>query len=162
MSFYQGHWSSTKMSFKFFSFASTMLALLVAGGDANALDDFRCKILAVHAPDEGKADSIVHGLRKTWIGTEFSVSRKTGVMVGALRNNYWNEPQLIDRGSAKANSFKAVTTLRPNEGLGSGSAIHVLVIDEFLESPEKTFTFLDGSDVYFGVCRHDVVQIQLR
>jgi hypothetical protein len=142
--------------------AGAMLVMSVASGSAHALDDYRCKIQAVHAPDEGKADSIVHGLRKTWIGTEFSVSRKTGAMVGALRNNYWHEPQVIDRGSAKANSFKAVTTLRPNEGRGPGSAVHVLVINEHLETPEKTFTFLDGGEVYFGVCKHDVVQTRLR
>jgi hypothetical protein len=142
--------------------ASLALAMLLPAHDAHALDDYRCKIQAVHAPDERKGDSIVHGLRKTWIGSEFSVSRKTGAMVGALRNNYWNEPDVIDRGSAKANSFKAVTTLRPNEGVGPGSAVHVLVVDEFVESPEKPFTFLNGSEVYFGVCKHDVVQTQPR
>lgn len=137
--------------------SALILALATVSSNAHVLADYRCKIQAVHAPDEGKSDSIVHGLRKTWIGTEFSVSRKTGAMIGALRNNYWNEPQIIDRGSANANSFKAVTTLRPNEGLGPGSAVYVLVIDEHLETPEKTFTFLSGSEVYFGVCKHDIL-----
>ena len=96
-------------------------------------------------------------MKFTWIGKEFSVCRKTGVMVGTLRNNHWNEPQVIDRGSPKENSFKAVTTLYPKEGLGPGSAVYVLVIDEFVETPVKPFTFMDGSEVYFGSCKHDVV-----
>lgn len=142
--------------------AVLMLVLAAASSSAQALPDYRCKIQAVHAADEGKPDSLVHGLRKTWIGTEFSVSRKTGAMTGALRNNYWNEPQVIDRGSINVNSFKAVTTLRPNEGLGPGSAVHVLVINEHLETTEKTFTFMNESEVYFGVYRHDILKASLR
>lgn len=83
-------------------------------------------------------------------------------MVGALRNNHWNEPQVIDRGSPKANSFKAVTTLQPNKEVGPSSVVYVLVIDAFVEAPVKPFTFMDGSEVYFGSCKHDVVELQLR
>jgi len=130
-------------------------ALSLSAGTVHALDDYRCKIETVHSANGEGPDSLVHSVRKYWIGTEFSVSRKTGAMTGPMRNNYWNDPQLIDRGSAE-NSFKAVTILRTNEGLGPGSAVYVLVIQEHHEKPEKPFTFFDGDEVFFGTCHHEV------
>jgi hypothetical protein len=74
-------------------------------------------------------------------------------MAGAIKNTFITPPQVIDLGSSE-NSFKVVTTLRKEQGLGEGSNVHVLVVDEYAKTATKPFTFLDNSDVYFGTCVH--------
>lgn len=128
-------------------------ALIFATTDAAAHADYRCKVERIHtAQGEGPA-SLVHGERKTWIGKEFSVSRRTGAMSGPLRNNYATEPTVIDPGS-KENSFKAISILRPNE-IGPGSAVYTLVINEYVDGSKKPFAFMSSDVVYFGTCWHD-------
>jgi hypothetical protein len=128
-------------------------ALIFATTAAAAHADYRCKVERIHtAQGEGPA-SLVHGERKAWIGKEFSVNRRTGAMSGPLRNNYATEPTVIDPGSQE-NSFKAISTLRPNE-LGPGSAVYALVINEYVDGSKKPFAFMSSDVVYFGTCWHD-------
>ena len=75
-------------------------------------------------------------------------------MSGALKNNYITKPEIIDPGS-KDNSFKSIATLRKEQGVGGGSAVFTLVINEYLETSTKPFVFLSNDVVYFGNCRHD-------
>jgi hypothetical protein len=116
--------------------------------------DYRCKVERLYnAAGEGK-DSIVHQQRKTWIGKEFSVARLTGTMSGALKNNYLTRPVIVDSGSAN-NSFKVVATLTKEQSIGGGSAVFTLIVNEYVDTPQKPFVFLSNDDVYFGQCRHD-------
>ena len=68
-------------------------------------------------------------------------------------NAYATRPQVIDRGS-KDNAFKAVTTMRVNQGVGIGSSVFTLVINEYVESSKKPFVFLSGDVAYFGNCTY--------
>lgn len=74
-------------------------------------------------------------------------------MAGALKNSHVTRPVVVDRGS-KDNSFKAVTTMRVEQGLGQGSSVYALVVNEYVEPKEKPFVFLSGDTVYFGTCGH--------
>ncbi|MNP71044.1 hypothetical protein D3C76_1673700 [compost metagenome] len=72
-------------------------------------------------------------------------------MIGVLKNSYMTKPVVIDRGS-KDNSFKAVTTMRRDQGVGAGSTVCTLVVKEYAESPQKPFAFMADDTVYFGSC----------
>jgi hypothetical protein len=131
---------------------SLLGALASATTLAVALPDYRCSIERVHgvAPD---TDPVIIQERKLKIGREFNVERTTGMMVGVLKNSFATRPQVIDKGS-KDNAFKAVTTMRLDQGAGSGSAVYTLVINEYRESAKKPFVFLSGDIVYFSNCTH--------
>lgn len=51
-------------------------------------------------------------------------------MAGALKNSYVTAPQVIDYGSTE-NSYKAVATMRKDQGAGVGSSIYALTINEY-------------------------------
>lgn len=119
---------------------------------ALAQPDYRCTVERVHgvAPD---SDPVLVQERKQRVGKEFTVERSTGTMVGALKNSFATRPQVIDRGSSD-NAFKAVTTMRLEQGAGRGSSVYTLVINEYADSARKPFVFLSGDIVYFGICSH--------
>ncbi len=133
-----------------------LLALVVAAtvttSLAHAGTDYRCTVERVYDAD-GDKSPLIDGQRKLYIGKEFTVDRRSGVMVGALKNSYVTEPVVIDRGS-EDNSFKAVTTMRRDQGVGAGSTIYALVVKEYVEKPQKPFVFLTDDTVYFGSCVH--------
>lgn len=89
--------------------------------------------------------------QELYVGKEFSVDRRTGTMVGALKNAYVTKPVVIDFGS-DTNSFKVVTTMKKDQGAGAGSNVYVLIVKEFASSRQKPFTFLDNTDLFFGTC----------
>jgi hypothetical protein len=119
---------------------------------ALAQADYRCTIQRVYGAVDD-ADPVLVQERKMRIGKEFTVDRNTGAMAGALKNAFATKPQIVDRGS-KDNAFKAVTTMRIDQGAGGGSAIYALVINEYFEAERKPFTFMSGDMVYFGTCTH--------
>ena len=119
---------------------------------AIAGDDFRCTIERVAQSHEEPSHS-VKLLLENYIGKQFTIERRTGLMAGALKNSYITSPQVIDYGS-KGNSYKVVTTLKPGEGLGPGSNLYALVVDEFVEEAKKPFVFLENERVFFGTCEH--------
>jgi hypothetical protein len=133
---------------------SSALALLltVAATPADAQPDYRCVVERVHGvqPD---SDPVLARERKHYLGREFTVDRTTGTMIGALKNSYATRPQVIDRGS-KDNSFKVVTTMRVDQGVGAGSSVYTLVVNEYVESAKKPFVFLSNDVVYYGTCTH--------
>ncbi|WP_156905426.1 hypothetical protein [Chitinibacter tainanensis] len=132
---------------------SVLLAIFVGvNSHAFALSDYRCVIERVHGADPD-ADPVLSFARKITLGKEFTVDRNTGIMAGALKNAYQTRPVVIDQGS-KENGFKAVTTMRAEQGIGRSSAIYTLQINEHAESPTKPFVFLTNDIVYFGRCTH--------
>jgi hypothetical protein len=125
---------------------------LLGSAHAMAGDDYRCTIERV-AHSHANAASQLEFLKKTYVGRQFTVERRTGLMAGALKNSFVTSPQVVDVGS-KDNSFKVVTTLRLDQGAGRGSNVYALVVDEFVEGPSKPFVFLENEVVYFGNCEH--------
>jgi len=70
-----------------------------------------------------------------------------------LKNSYMTKPEVIDFGS-EGNSFKVVTTLRREQGVGRGSNAYLLVVNEYAQGPTKPFLFVENDEVYFGTCVH--------
>ena len=128
------------------------LLLFIASFSAQADSDYQCTIERVSTA-EAVPNQTLQFNETSYIGKQFSVERKTGYMVGALKNSYATKPQVIDYGS-KENSFKAVTVMRIEEGAGKGSTIYALTINEFSKSPKKPFVFLNNDVVFFGTCEH--------
>ncbi|MFQ2720510.1 hypothetical protein ACK3YS_16395 [Aeromonas caviae] len=132
---------------QFFSLALTTAATV---SFAHAGTDYRCTVERIFDAD-GDNSQQINGQRKLYIGKEFTVDRSSGVMMGALKNSYMTKPVVVDRGS-KDNSFKAVTTMRSDQGVGAGSTVSTLVVKEYAESPQKPFAFMSNDTVYFGHC----------
>ncbi|WP_417455793.1 hypothetical protein [Kordiimonas sp.] len=122
--------------------------VLLSGTPVAAVDDYLCEIMGtgrVVASGQFEETNIL----KMYVGRKFSVDRKTGMMSGALKNNYHSMPRLVDRGS-KDNSFKVMTV----DVFENTTNVYVLNIGEFEEGPNKPFIFYENSSVYYGRCRH--------
>ena len=119
---------------------------------AQVLRDYRCKIERM-ATAEAPPNATLEFWSKAYLGREFTVDRRTGVMAGALKNSYMTKPEVIDFGS-EGNSFKVVTTLRREQGVGRGSNAYLLVVNEYAQGPTKPFLFVENDEVYFGTCVH--------
>jgi predicted small secreted protein len=119
---------------------------------AIAGDDYICTIerLSLAQGDSGK---VYENYSNIYIGKKFTIERYTGLMAGTLKNSYITKPQVIDYGSSE-NSYKVVTTMKLNEGLGSGSNINALTVNEYEEDSKKSFVYLMNDWVYFGHCVH--------
>ncbi|OAI15816.1 hypothetical protein A1507_13410 [Methylomonas koyamae] len=126
--------------------------LVLISGNAIGGNDYRCTIerLSLAGGDSG----VVYDLyKKNYVGEQFTVERASGVMAGLLKNSYVTKPQVIDMGS-KENSFKAVTTMRKEQGAGAGSNVYALTVLEHEEGEKKPFVFLSNEMVFFGHCEH--------
>ena len=128
------------------------LASLVWTTSALAGEDYRCKIERIESA-QGENSATLQFERKNHLGKDFSVDRRTGITAGALKNAGATNPVVIDRGSSE-NAFRAVTTMRIDQGAGAGSLAILLVINEFEDTDRKPFVFVDGTTVYFGGCVH--------
>ncbi|WP_426206339.1 hypothetical protein [Pseudomonas sp. TWP3-1] len=128
--------------------AWTAVALLALAGATNAwaAEDFRCTIESTVAAKEKPINAF-------FIGKQFTVERRTGLMAGALKNSYVTAPQVIDYGSTE-NSYKAVATMRKDQGAGVGSSIYALTINEYDEGDRKPFIFLQNDEAFLGWCEH--------
>ena len=114
--------------------------------------DYRCKIEHVMKASINDYEEN-ENIKTYYIGKEFSVDRKSGIMVGILKNSYVTTPQVIDYGSTE-NSYKVVTTMSTDQGVGAGSNIYALTIEEYIETVKKPFVFLQNSKVFYGYCIH--------
>ncbi len=131
---------------------SVLVMFAASTAVAQTLPDYRCRIDRVATSDRSP-NSQFDFMAKNYIGKEFTVDRRTGVMTGALRNAFITRPDVIDRGN-EDNSYKVVTTLRLEQGAGRGSNVYVLVVNEYKRTQEKSFVFLNNDAVYFGMCTH--------
>jgi len=137
---------------KVFNFVLS-IALLAIGLEAWAVGpDYKCKIerLSFASGDSGNS---YETYKELYLGKEFTVNRESGVMVGGLKNSYVTRPQVIDFGSTE-NSYKAVTTMKMEQGTGAGSNIYALNIEEFESGPKKPFVFMENNKIFFGFCEH--------
>jgi hypothetical protein len=135
----------TQFLFYIIAAAATTTSLAHAG------TDYRCTIERIYDADNEKSQIAFQ--RNQYIGKQFTVDRRSGVMIGALRNSFMTKPVVVDSGS-KDDSFKVVTTMRRDQGIGAGSNIYALVVNEHVDSPKKPFSFLMNDTVYFGGCVH--------
>lgn len=84
------------------------------------------------------------------VGQKFTVQRTTGIMDGALKNAFTNQPNVVDPGS-RDDAFKVITT----EPMATGGVnIFVLVIKEYEKTPTKDFIFINVDALYTGVCEY--------
>lgn len=123
-----------------------VLIALAVTTNAWAGEDYRCTIESTVAAKEKPVNRI-------YIGKQFTVEKRTGLMAGALKNSYVTDPQVIDYGSTE-NSYKAVATMRKDQGAGVGSSIYALTINEYDESDRKPFIFLQNDEAFLGWCEH--------
>lgn len=127
-----------------------LLSMLVAAAQAQTSSDFRCTVHRV-IPAPALPTPELEFLRATYVGKDFTVDRRSGVMAGVLKMRSTTQPQVIDFGSAD-NSFKVVTTMRRDQGAGFGSSVYLLVINTFDRAAEKPFLFTDNATAYTGTC----------
>lgn len=127
-------------------------ALTITNGVATGSDDYRCTIdrLSLAQGDTGATYDLY---KKNYVGEQFTIERKSGIMAGVLKNSYSTRPQVIDWGS-KNNSYKVVTTMKIKQGAGAGSNIHALTVLEYEQGTKKPFVYLDNEAVFFGYCEH--------
>ena len=139
------------MSMYKFRIAIAAVGFLIAF-NAFSASDYRCVITSRASAGE-ESLAVKKSQEKIYLGQEFTVERRTGLMAGILKNSYFTKPQVIDSGS-KDNSFKVINSLRLEEGLGSGTNIYALTINEFERTEKKGFVFLVNDTVYLGTCKH--------
>lgn len=125
---------------------AAVLSMSVTTTTAGAASDYRCTIERTVAAKESP-------LNKLYIGKQFTVERRTGLMAGSLKNAYFTNPQVIDYGSTE-NSYKVVTTMRTDQGAGAGSSIYALTINEYEQGIKKPFIFMQGDEAFLGWCEH--------
>jgi predicted small secreted protein len=130
----------------------SLLLFFVMNNFAIAGDDYLCTIERLSFA-EGDSGDVYESHKSRYIGEKFTVERYSGIMAGRLNNSYVNKPQIIDYGSNE-NAYKVVTTMKLNEGAGSGSYIITLIVNEYEEKPKKSFVYLINDYVYFGHCEH--------
>lgn len=119
---------------------------------AQPIQNYRCKIERVATAEQAPNTSLDFQ-QKNYLGKEFTVERRTGLMAGAIKNSYTTKPQVIDIGSTD-NSYKVVTTMRREQGMGAGSNVYTLVINEYEKTEKKSFLFIENDNAYFGKCIH--------
>lgn len=134
------------------SMVAVGLAAVALSGVASANSDYRCTIERLEI-SFSPSKSVLELMRDTYVGKQFTVERRSGLMAGALKNSFVTSPQVIDVGS-KDNSYKVVTTLRLGQGAGHGSNVYTLIIGEYFDTDRKPFLFAQNDTLYFGTCEH--------
>ena len=129
-----------------------IIVLIIQPFQIFAGDDYKCQIERISFARDNQGN--FHDMYvKNYVGKEFTVSRNSGLMTGILRNSYVTIPKVIDFGSTE-NSYKVVTTMSKEQGVGAGSNIYTLIILEYEKGPNKPFVFLENDIVFFGACSH--------
>jgi hypothetical protein len=109
-----------------------------------------CSMVRRHAA----ASDSVEMFERIYLGKEFTVERRTGLMAGVLKNgNEYTQPEVIDSGGAE-NSYKVVTLLRAGQGAGPGSGVILLTVNEFADGATMPFMYAETDTAFFGVCVH--------
>jgi hypothetical protein len=137
---------------KYLGCVVTIILIVLSQNVAAVGSNYKCTIERVSfaSGDTGNSYELY---KKLYLGKGFTVDRKSGVMVGELKNSYVTEPQVIDYGSSE-NSYKVIASMRKEQGAGAGSNIYALTIEEFESGAKKPFVFLQNDKVFFGFCQH--------
>jgi hypothetical protein len=129
-----------------------LCVIILISNIAVASNDYRCTIEKIFLAKK-ESSATYEYYKKNYVGKQFTVERASGLMAGVLKNSYITKPQVIDYGS-KENSYKVVTTMRIEEGVGAGSNIYALNVLEYKQGMQKPFVFLENETVFFGYCEH--------
>lgn len=138
------------MIYRMQNFRGAALLACCLAASANAAPDYRC-IIEKRISASPELPAIQSAQEKAHIGKHFSVEKKTGIVSGALKNAFLEEPQIIDDGSS-GQAYKVVSTIRPGESDVYGPGIYALIIDESANAAQKPFVFMENGVVYFGQC----------
>ena len=135
---------------KFFRTMIISILVLFSVNASAVGTDYKCTVdrFSLASGDTGK---LYKYYKKQYIGEEFTVNRAKGYTTGAIKNSYFTAPQVIDFGSTE-NSYKVVTTMRKDQGIGYGSSISALIINEYEATRQKPFVFMQNDKVFFGTC----------
>lgn len=119
---------------------------------AQSLSDYRCRIERIQAAPDLPGPS-KEFLESTYLGKEFTVDRRSGITVGAVKNNMVVAPIVLDLGD-KAGAYKVVALMPREKGGGASSNVYTLVVNEFESGQSKPFAYMHNATVYFGKCVH--------
>ncbi len=111
----------------------------------SAFDGFKCTIKETVSPgNSGKLveDEFYRGFE----GREFTVDRKTGRMIGALKNyEQYGEPKVLNEGSMNK-AFRVITEYRPSVNF------EYLTVETYEDDEILPFIFVSSSTIISGTC----------
>ena len=126
--------------------ASLLASLSYAGGYS-----YSCEITGEYK--YGSDGQLVPDDRKIYLGQQFNVERKTGVVLGAgVSNSSYPTRTVIDVGG-KQQAYKLIWTSKEVAGTNGGRNAVYLSVEEYNESDVKPFSMIVGSQVLSGVCQ---------
>ena len=121
------------------------ILLIILATNSYASDGFKCVVKDARSPDQS-GELKVDDFYITFVGKEFTVDRKTGKMLGALKNHeYYGSPKVLNTGSEK-NSFRVITLYQPSV------IFDYLTVETYNEKSDMPFIFVSSSTVVSGVC----------
>lgn len=108
--------------------------------------NYECQILTYQEPTVKQKSFLAH-----WnIGKTFNVDSDTGVMSGAIKNNYLQNPTVIDSGKyPDQNGVKSFNSLK--EGEAFGTYVQTLTIATY--SKGMPFVYVWNTEIYTGTCK---------
>jgi hypothetical protein len=135
------------------TFAALFLLLCACGAAEAGPGDYNCGV--THAYSLRADGSLGISLETDIVGSNFSVSRKTGQITGKfITTDLAMSIRVIEKGSAK-NSFRAASEIGDSFRFGDGThAYQILDVQEFREGAEKPFVVssMGGVGIITGVC----------
>lgn len=119
--------------------------IFIIAMEVSAFDGFKCIIKDTVSPDSS-GRLVEDAFYKGFQGREFTVDRKTGRMIGALKNHeYYGEPKIINTGSEKK-AFRVVTEYRPSV------KFEYLTVETYEDNEFLPFLFVSSSTIMSGTC----------
>ena len=101
----------------------------------------------------GSDGQLVPDDRKIYLGQQFNVERKSGVVLGAgVGNSSYLTKTVIDIGG-KEQAYKLIWISKEVVGTNGGRNAVYLSVEEYSESDVKPFSMIVGSQVLSGVCQ---------
>ena len=122
-----------------------IFSIFMATDYTYASDAFKCVVKdAKSAGVSGRLET--DDLYNKFVGGKFTVDRKTGVMVGVLKNHeYYGAPKVLNYGSEKK-AFRVITEYEPSVGFD------YLTVATYNKKPQMPFIFISSSTVVSGIC----------
>ena len=122
-----------------------IFSFFIATNYTYASDRFNCVIKDAKSPGvSGRLEADDFYTR--FVGSKFTVDRKTGRMSGSLKNyESYGAPKILNDGSEKK-AFRVITVYEPSVNFD------YLTVETYNEKPEMPFIFVSSSTVVSGIC----------
>jgi len=130
--------------------AAVAISVLAVGFTAEL--SYTCQVANVYAlGDNGELSQ--SPWREKWEGSQFSVSRSSGEIIGELVTTEFAESTSVINAGSGANSFKALALFPPIGG--SSAQVQIIEVQEFKEGQGKPFVVMSmgGAGIVTGQCR---------